>query len=486
MKKLKEILTGIKVIGSSEMNNPLLNKICYDSRQVMKNDLFIAVRGTVTDGHMFIDSAIEFGATSVICEEIPANASDSINWIQVEDSSEALAIAASNYYDCPSSNITLIGITGTNGKTTIASSLHQLFSDLGYRCGLLSTVANYIVDKEITATHTTPDPIVINLLLSQMIEAGCDYAFMEVSSHALSQNRVAALNFAGAIFTNLTHEHLDYHGNFDNYLNTKKSFFDSLPSQAFALINADDRHAKVMVQNCKASVYTYSIRSLADYHCKILEHRFDGMNLKIGQLDIWTRFIGEFNAHNLLAVIGAADILGEEQIDILTSVSKLKPVRGRLEVIRSTAGITAIIDYAHTPDALENVISTINTIRSAAMSLITVIGAGGNRDRTKRPLMAKISVEGSDKVILTSDNPRTEDPESIIEEMIKGVPAESMSKVLRISNRREAIRTASMLATNKDIILVAGKGHETYQEINGERHHFDDREELKKTLLSAN
>jgi UDP-N-acetylmuramoyl-L-alanyl-D-glutamate--2,6-diaminopimelate ligase len=392
-------------------------------------------------------------------------------------------LAASNFYGNPSSSLRLVGVTGTNGKTTIATLLYRMFIRLGYKCGLFSTVCNYINEKELDATHTTPDPVQLNRLLSEMVNEGCDYAFMEVSSHSADQKRIAGLNFEGAIFTNLTHDHLDYHKTFDNYLAAKKSFFDLLPANAFALVNADDRNGRVMLQNCKARHYTFSVRGMADYRCNIIEQSFGGMGLKIQGEEVWTRFIGDFNASNLLAVYSASELLGAAKKEILTVLSDLHPVPGRLEVIKSPGGISGIVDYAHTPDALLNVIDTINKIREGGVQLITVVGAGGDRDRTKRPKMAAISAEGSTKVILTSDNPRSEDPEKIIDEMEAGITPDLKRKILRITNRHEAIKTAVMLANQGDVILIAGKGHETYQEIMGVKNHFDDREELKNALL---
>ncbi|HEX2976255.1 MAG TPA: UDP-N-acetylmuramoyl-L-alanyl-D-glutamate--2,6-diaminopimelate ligase, partial [Bacteroidales bacterium] len=384
----------------------------------------------------------------------------------------------------PSNSLTLVGVTGTNGKTTIATLLYRTFMKKGYKCGLFSTVCNYINDKELPATHTTPDPIQLNRTMAEMVKEGCKYAFMEVSSHSVDQKRIAGLRFAGGIFTNLTHDHLDYHKTFDNYLAAKKKFFDSLPAEAFALVNADDRNGVVMLQNCKARHHTFSLRTGADYMCSILERDFGGMKLKIQGEEVWTRFIGDYNASNLLAVYGASELLGGSKKEILTIISDLHPVAGRLEVIRSDKGITGIVDYAHTPDALVNVLATLNRIKQEGIKIITVVGAGGDRDRTKRPKMAAISADGSDKLILTSDNPRTENPESILDEMETGITAETKKKTLRITDRREAIRTAVMLANPGDVILVAGKGHETYQEVNGIRHHFDDREVLKEALLA--
>jgi UDP-N-acetylmuramoyl-L-alanyl-D-glutamate--2,6-diaminopimelate ligase len=392
-------------------------------------------------------------------------------------------MAASNFFGNPSYSLKLVGVTGTNGKTTIASLLYRMFIQLGYKCGLFSTVCNYINEKELAATHTTPDPVQLNSLLSQMVDAGCDFAFMEVSSHSADQKRIAGLRFAGGIFTNLTHDHLDYHKTFDSYLAAKKSFFDSLPAEAFALVNVDDRNGRVMLQNCNAKPYTFSVRGMADYRSTIIEQSFEGMELKIQGEEVWTRFIGDYNASNLLAVYAASELLGAARKEILTILSDLHSVSGRLEVIKSPSGISGIVDYAHTPDALLNVIDAINKIREGGVHLITVVGAGGDRDRTKRPKMAAISAQGSDKVILTSDNPRTEDPEKILDDMEAGITPDLKRKTLRIADRREAIKAAVMLANAGDVILVAGKGHETYQDVMGVKHHFDDREELKGAFL---
>ena len=483
MMKLVEILKGIEVVSVSGTKNKVISGIEFDSRKVQKNSLFVAVKGYKTDGHNFISPALASGASAVICETLPENPEKTVCWIKTGDSAKALGLAASNFYGNPSSSLRLVGVTGTNGKTTIATLLYRMFIRLGYKCGLFSTVCNYINEKELDATHTTPDPVQLNRLLSEMVNEGCDYAFMEVSSHSADQKRIAGLNFEGAIFTNLTHDHLDYHKTFDNYLAAKKSFFDLLPANAFALVNADDRNGRVMLQNCKARHYTFSVRGMADYRCNIIEQSFGGMGLKIQGEEVWTRFIGDFNASNLLAVYSASELLGAAKKEILTVLSDLHPVPGRLEVIKSPGGISGIVDYAHTPDALLNVIDTINKIREGGVQLITVVGAGGDRDRTKRPRMAAISAEGSTKVILTSDNPRSEDPEKIIDEMEAGITPDLKRKILRITNRHEAIKTAVMLANQGDVILIAGKGHETYQEIMGVKNHFDDREELKNALL---
>lgn len=481
--KIEEILNGIEVVSVTGTKNRAITGIEFDSRKVKKDSLFVAIKGYKSDGHDFVNSAIASGASAIICEILPEKPDKNICWIKTGDSAKALGLAASNFFGNPSRSLKLVGVTGTNGKTTIASLLYRMFLQLGYKCGLFSTVCNYINEKELEATHTTPDPVQLNSLLSQMVDEGCDFAFMEVSSHSAHQKRIAGLKFAGGIFTNLTHDHLDYHKTFENYLAAKKSFFDSLSAEAFALVNLDDRNGRVMLQNCKASQYTFSVRTMADYRCNIIEQGFEGMELKIQGEEVWTRFIGAFNASNLLAVYAASELLGAAKKEILIILSDLNSVSGRLEVIKSPGGISGIVDYAHTPDALLNVIDTINKIREAGVHLITVVGAGGDRDRTKRPKMAAISAEGSDKVILTSDNPRTEDPEKILDEMETGITPDLKRKTLRITNRHEAIKTAIMLANDGDVVLIAGKGHETYQEIMGVKHHFDDREELRNALL---
>jgi UDP-N-acetylmuramoyl-L-alanyl-D-glutamate--2,6-diaminopimelate ligase len=481
--KIEDILKDIKVISMTGKKCGDISGVVFDSRKVEKDSLFVAVKGYKTDGHEFINSAIASGATAVICETLPANPAGNICWIKTDDSAKALGMAASNYFGNPTSSLKLVGVTGTNGKTTIATLLYRMFTQLGYKCGLFSTVCNYINQKEYEATHTTPDPVQLNSLLAKMVAEGCDYAFMEVSSHAADQKRIAGLKFAGAIFTNLTHDHLDYHKTFDNYLAAKKSFFDNLPSGSFALVNADDRNGSVMLQNTEASKYTFSVRGMADYRCNIIEQGFEGMHIKIQGEEIWTRLIGDFNASNLLAVYAASELLGAAKKEILTILSDLYPVTGRLEIIMSPGGISGIVDYAHTPDALLNVIDTINKIREGGVQLITVVGAGGDRDKTKRPKMASISAEGSTRVILTSDNPRTEDPEKILDDMEAGITPDLKKKTLRITDRREAIKAAVMLANKGDVILIAGKGHENYQDVKGVKHHFDDREELKSAFL---
>lgn len=483
MMQIDKILKGIDVVSVTGDKKVTVSNIEFDSRNVSEGSLFIAVKGYKTDGHNYIDSAIKSGAKAIICETLPEKPDKKICWIKTNDSAKALGLAASNFFGNPSSSLRLVGVTGTNGKTTIATLLYRMFIRLGYKCGLFSTVCNYINGKELPATHTTPDPVQLNRLLSEMVAEGCDFAFMEVSSHSADQQRIAGLKFAGGIFTNLTHDHLDYHKTFDNYLKAKKSFFDSLPAGSFALVNADDRNGMVMLQNCKARHYTFSVRSMADFRCKIIEQGFEGMALRIQDEDVWTRFIGDFNASNLLSVYAASELLGAARKEILTILSDLHPVSGRLEVIKSAGGISGIVDYAHTPDALLNVIETLNKIREGGVQLITVVGAGGDRDKTKRPKMAAISAEGSSKIILTSDNPRTEDPEKILDDMEAGITPDLKRKTLRIADRREAIKTAVMLANTGDVILIAGKGHETYQEIMGVKHHFDDKEELKNALL---
>jgi len=483
MMQIEKILKGIDVISITGKSNISVSNIEFDSRNVAAGSLFIAVKGYKTDGHNYIDSALKSGATAILCETLPEDPAKNICWIKTSDSEKALGLAATNFYGNPTDSLKLVGVTGTNGKTTIATLLYRMFIKLGYKCGLFSTVCNYINGKELPATHTTPDPVQLNRLLAEMVKEGCDYAFMEVSSHSVDQQRIAGLKFSGGIFTNLTHDHLDYHKTFDNYLAAKKRFFDLLPSGSFALVNSDDRNGLVMLQNCKARHYTFSVRGMADFRCNIIEQGFEGMQLRIQGEEVWTRFVGDFNASNLLSVYAASELLGASKKEILTILSDLYPVSGRLEVVKSKGGISGIVDYAHTPDALLNVIDTLNKIREGGVQLITVVGAGGDRDKTKRPKMAAISAEGSSKVILTSDNPRTEDPEKILDDMEAGITPDLKRKTLRITDRREAIKTAVMLANSGDVILIAGKGHETYQEVMGVKHHFDDREELKNALL---
>lgn len=483
MKLLKDILykTSIeKVVGSTNVE---VSTICFDSRLVQTNSLFVAVAGTQVDGHQFIELAIEKGATSIVCEIIPQKLNDKVTYVEVKDSSKALGIIAANYYNNPSSELKLVGITGTNGKTTTTTLLYDLFTALGCKTGLLSTVVNKIGKQEIVATHTTPDAIQLNRLLREMVVQGCEYCFMEVSSHAIHQNRVQAIEFIGGVFTNITHDHLDYHKTFDEYIKAKKMFFDNLSSSAFALVNKDDKNGLVMLQNTKAKKYTYALKSMADYTCKVIENDFNGMLLNISGNDVWTKLIGGFNAYNMLAIYSVADLLGMDKLKTLTAISNLTSVDGRFQYIKSTNNVAGIVDYAHTPDALKNVLKTINEIRTGNEQVITVVGCGGDRDKTKRPIMASIACENSTKVILTSDNPRSENPDKIISEMKKGIEAVYFKKVLAITNREEAIKTACSLANDGDIILVAGKGHEKYQEIKGVKYPFDDLKVLNENLM---
>ncbi len=486
MKVLSEILYKAGTVEITGNPSGMVSEIHFDSRKIRKGDLFIAVRGTQTDGHNFIQLATDNGAAVIVCEEMPEKIKEGVTYVRVKDSSLALGIIAANYYDNPSEDLILVGVTGTNGKTTIATLLYQLFTFLGYGCGLLSTIRNLILHEEFPSTHTTPDPVQLNFLLRKLADKGGQYCFMEVSSHAVAQNRIAGLKFAGGIFTNLTHDHLDYHGTFKDYLLAKKKFFDGLPQEAFALVNKDDKNGLVMVQNTKAKIQTYALRSLADFKCKIMENLFEGLQLSINNNETYCRLTGEFNAYNLAAIYGTSILLGQSSEKTLTYLSSVPPVEGRFETFRSSNNITAIVDYAHTPDALKNVLDTIGEIRTRNEKLITVVGAGGDRDKTKRPVMAGICAEKSDLVILTSDNPRSEEPEAIIDDMKKGIGADKYRKVMTIVNRKEAIRTACHLAQPGDIILVAGKGHEKYQEIKGVRHHFDDKEILEEMLLPEN
>lgn len=476
--KLNEVLkniTPIKIVGN---DNVEITGVNIDSRRIKAGHLFVAIRGTQVDGHQFIDKAIELGADAVLCEELPEKLSGHVTYVQVESTEDAVGKVATLFYGNPSHKLKLVGVTGTNGKTTIATLLYNMFRKFGYKVGLLSTVCNYIDDVEVPADHTTPDPIELNELLAKMVEAGCEYAFMECSSHAIHQKRIGGLKFAGGLFTNLTRDHLDYHKTFENYRNAKKAFFDGLPKDAFAITNADDKNGMIMVQNTKATVKTYSIRSMADFRARILECHFEGMYLEIDGREVGVQFIGKFNVSNLLAVYGAAIMLGKKPEDILLVLSTLHSVSGRLEPIHSPEGFTAVVDYAHTPDALANVLNAIHEVLDGKGHVITVCGAGGNRDKGKRPLMAQEAVRQSDKVIITSDNPRFEDPQEIINEMLAGLNEQQMRKVISIVDRKEAIRTACMMAQKGDVVLVAGKGHENYQEIKGVKHHFDDKEVL--------
>ena len=482
MKLLKDILykAGIEeVIGNTHL---AVETICSDSRLAEKMSAFVAVRGTQTDGHLFIDKAIAQGSKIIVCEELPSNLVEGVTYVKVKNSAEALGVMASNYYDNPSEKLKLVGVTGTNGKTTVTTLLHRLYRAFGNKPGLISTVVNLIGTKEIPATHTTPDPVQLNRLLQQMVEEGCKYCFMEVSSHAIHQRRISGLKFAGGIFTNITHDHLDYHKTFDNYIKAKKQFFDDTPADAFSLVNVDDVHGEIMVQNTKSKVYHFALRTDADFKAKILENHFQGLNLILDDREIWSKLIGKFNAYNLLATYAAAILLGEEKMEVLTMLSNLNPPSGRFQYIRSENGIIGIVDYAHTPDALKNVLSTIQEIRGGNEKVITVIGCGGDRDKTKRPEMAKIAADLSDRVMLTSDNPRSEEPEAIIKDMQAGLEITQQKKSLAITDRKEAIKAAASMAEPGDIILVAGKGHETYQEIKGERFDFDDMKILTEML----
>ena len=482
MAELKDILYKVHITSTSGDMNIEVKGICFDSRKVQPGFLFVAVKGTQSDGHAFIEKAVALGAIGIVAEKLLEAISDTITYVTVKDSAKALGIMASNFYGNPSAKLKLIGVTGTNGKTTVATLLFQLFTSLGYRCGMLSTVVNNIVDKLIPSTHTTPDPIQINELLVQMLNEKCTHCFMEVSSHAVAQGRVEGLNFIGGLFTNITHDHLDYHHTFESYIRAKKGFFDGLSSDAFALVNIDDKRGMVMLQNCKAKKQTYGLKKMADFKAKIITNSIEGLELEIGERNVWFRLIGDFNAYNLLTVYGAACLLGEDPEMVLMKLSALTGASGRFELIMPGSKFTAIVDYAHTPDAVKNVLETIEHFRSGNEQVITVLGCGGDRDRTKRPLMAAIACKYSSKVIFTSDNPRSEDPMEIIKEMQTGVGPTDAKKTLIMVDREEAIKTACMLAKEKDIILVAGKGHENYQEIKGVKHPFDDKEVLSRML----
>ncbi|WP_298135837.1 UDP-N-acetylmuramoyl-L-alanyl-D-glutamate--2,6-diaminopimelate ligase [Flavobacterium sp.] len=483
---LKDILYKVAIEAVKGSTEIAVNKIEFDSRKIQENDVFVAIRGTVSDGHDFIEKAINLGAIVIVCDTLPEVIITGITYIQVKDTNSALAFMASNYYDNPSSKLRLVGITGTNGKTTIASLLYQLFKKAGYKVGLLSTVKIMVNDVEHKATHTTPDSLTINYFLNEMIEIGCDYCFMEVSSHGVHQKRTEGLQFEGGVFTNLSHDHLDYHPTFAEYRDVKKSFFDHLPKKSFALTNVDDKNGAVMLQNTNARKLTYALKSYANYKAQILENQLSGLLLKINENEVWVKLIGTFNAYNLLAIYGTAVELGLESLEVLRLLSELESVSGRFQFIVSNDKITAIVDYAHTPDALENVLKTINDIRTKNEQLITVVGCGGDRDKTKRPIMANIATQMSDKVIITSDNPRTENPSTIIAEMEAGVEPQNFKKSLSIEDRKQAIKTACQLANANDIILIAGKGHETYQEIQGVRHDFDDMKIVKEFLEQMN
>jgi len=483
---LKEIIYKVAIEAVKGSTDIAINKMDFDSRNIGANDVFVAIRGTISDGHDYIEKAINLGAIAIVCDTFPEITTKGITYIQVKDTNKALAYMAANYFGNPSRNLKLVGITGTNGKTTIASLLYQLFKKAGFKVGLLSTVKILVDDIEYKATHTTPDSITINHYLKEMIDAGVEYCFMEVSSHGIHQKRTEALHFAGGVFTNLSHDHLDYHTSFAEYRDVKKSFFDNLPKTAFALSNIDDKNGQVMLQNTAAKKLTYALKSYADYKAQILENQLSGLLLKINGNEVWVKLIGTFNAYNLLAIYGTAVQLGMGSMEVLRLLSDLESVSGRFQFIVSNSNITVIVDYAHTPDALENVLKTINDIRTKNEQLITVVGCGGNRDKAKRPIMASIAAELSDKVVLTSDNPRNEDPETIIQEMEQGITPQNYKKSLSITDRKQAIKTACQLAQPNDIILIAGKGHETYQEIRGVRHDFDDMKIVKEILEQLN
>ena len=482
MRLLRDILYKAGAVELNGSTNLAILSITADSRKVEKNGLFIAVRGLHSDGHAYIGVAEENGAIAIVCEQMPEQRKEKVSYIVVKDSALALGTIAANFYDNPSSRLKVVGVTGTNGKTTIATLLFDLFQTLGHPCGLLSTVKNQIGTEVLASTHTTPDPVQLQSLLDRMVKAGCEYAFMEVSSHAVDQHRIQGVDFAGGIFTNLTHDHLDYHKTFENYLEAKQKFFTGLSSDAFALVNRDDEHGLQMAEFSKAHLHTYGLSQAADFSCRILERELGGMLLRLDEQDVWTHLIGVFNAYNLLAVYSVAILMGQDKVNTLTALSTLRSVEGRFQYIQSADKITAIVDYAHTPDALENVLKTISELRSGNEQVITLVGCGGDRDATKRPEMARIACEMSDKVILTSDNPRSEEPEEIIRQMKEGVDAVNYKKVLSITDRREAIRTACALSKPGDIILIAGKGHEKYQEIKGVKHPFDDMQEVKETF----
>ena len=482
--KLKEIISGIHVVETIGDTDKDIQAIHIDSRKIEPGHLFVAVKGTQTDGHVYIDKAIEKGASAIVCETLPGNLHKNIIYIKVENTEDCVGKLATAFYGNPTSKMELIGVTGTNGKTTIATLLYHMFRKFGYKVGLISTVCNYIDDEAIPTEHTTPDPITLNKLLGRMADEGCKYAFMEVSSHSVAQKRIGGLRFAGGIFTNLTRDHLDYHGTVDNYLKAKKTFFDHLPKQAFALVNVDDKNGMVMAQNTKAKICTYSLRSICDFKGKVLEDGFEGMLLDINNVEVNVQFVGRFNASNLLAVYGTACLLGKKPEEVLLALSILRPVSGRFDALRSPRGYSAIVDYAHTPDALTNVLNTIQEVLNGRGNIITVVGAGGNRDKGKRPIMAQEAAKQSDKVIITSDNPRFEEPQDIINDMLAGLSKEDMQKVVSIVDRKEAIKTACMLAQPGDAILVAGKGHENYQDIKGVKYHFDDKEIIREIFAN--
>jgi UDP-N-acetylmuramoyl-L-alanyl-D-glutamate--2,6-diaminopimelate ligase len=486
MKSLKDILFGVRITAVSGTTSVAVNAICFDSRLVAQDDVFIAVKGTITDGHQYINKAISLGAKTIVCEQMPETTADGVTYVAVDNGNKALAIMASNYYDNPSSNLKLVGVTGTNGKTTVSSLLYQLFKKAGFKVGLISTIKIMVDDTEYKTSHTTPDALTINHHLKLMNEEGVEFCFMEVSSHGIHQKRTEGLVFEGAIFTNLSHDHLDYHKTFAEYRDTKKLLFDFLPKKAFVLTNIDDKNGLVMLQNTKARKYTYALKTYADYKAQILENQFNGQLLKIDGNEVWSKLIGDFNAYNMLAIYGTARLLGLEKLEILRLLSELENVDGRFQYFISKERITAIVDYAHTPDALKNVLDTINTLRTGNENVITVVGCGGDRDRSKRPVMGHIASEMSSTAIFTSDNPRTEQPEEILKEIEAGVEVQNVRKILTIENRKQAIKTACQLANSNDIILIAGKGHETYQEINGVRTDFDDYKVVQDLLQELN
>lgn len=482
MKRLNDLIGEMTLKSIHGDPGREIRTICFDSRMAGPGDLFVALRGTVADGHRYIDTAHRQGAVGIVCESLPDALDPDCCYLECENSHEALGLLASAFYGHPSRQLKLTGVTGTNGKTSVVTLLHELFLRLGYGAGMISTIVNKVNQHQIPATHTTPDPVQLNGLLARMVSEGCEYCFMEVSSHAIDQKRISGLQFAGGIFTNLTHDHLDYHKTFRAYLEAKKAFFDQLPLGSFALVNIDDRNGKIMVQNCGAKVSTYSIRTMAEFRCRVMENGFHGLQLRMDGEELWVKMIGRFNASNLTAVYGTARLLGQEKMQVLSILSTMEPVNGRFNYIRTPDGITGIVDYAHTPDALKNVLETINEIRGNQGNLITVAGAGGNRDAAKRPVMAGIAAGLSNRVILTSDNPRNEDPNSILQQMKSGIDEDQSGRTLVIENRKEAIKTACALCKPGDIILIAGKGHETYQEINGVRYPFDDMQVLREAL----
>jgi UDP-N-acetylmuramoyl-L-alanyl-D-glutamate--2,6-diaminopimelate ligase len=482
VRELKDILYKVSLTSSYGDMTREVKGICFDSRQVQNGFVFVAVKGTTSDGHEYMNKAVELGATVIVCEKLPDTINEKTTYVTVKSSAQALGIMASNFSYNPSEKLKLIGVTGTNGKTTTVTLLYQLFSAFGYNVGMISTVENRIIDDVIPSTHTTPDPLQLNALLKKMVDKGCTFAFMEVSSHAIDQERIAGVKFAGALFTNITHDHLDYHKTFENYIKAKKKYFDDLTTDAFALVNADDKRGMVMLQNTRATKYTFGLKKMVDFKGKIITNSIEGLEVEINGKNVWFKMIGDFNAYNLLGVYGAAVLLGEDSDEVLTQLSRLQGASGRFELVLPGSKIIAIVDYAHTPDALKNVLETIAQFRTGNEQVITVVGCGGNRDKTKRPLMASIACKLSDKVVLTSDNPRDEDPMEIIHDMQTGILPSEIRKTLVISDREEAIKTACMMAKEKDILLVAGKGHETYQETKGVKHPFDDREVVKRML----